>query len=96
MAFSPSQRVNLIKGIASRLSSAEWRVIRLTLSTFSIPWDEDYSGDPFGFVLGTVANISDGKLLELAAHLGIEVEASAAASVPSFWEAGRSVCLFAI
>lgn len=70
MYLSTSQRVTLMKEIASRLGGESWPLIDLTLRQFALPTTNSWSGDERdGYVLVMVEKASDQKLLELAQHL---------------------------
>jgi len=43
MALTPSERIQLITEIATRLSDAEWHLIDLTLRQFGLPWSDTWT-----------------------------------------------------
>jgi nucleoside 2-deoxyribosyltransferase len=86
MALSPSQRVTLIKEIASRLSEEHWPLIDTTLRAFLLPTSDEWNGQAFGYVLQMVDKASDQTLLALAEHVGFQANAPSPLRVdPPFW-----------
>jgi hypothetical protein len=90
MSLSTSQRVSLMKEIASRLGAESWPLIDLTLRQFALPTTNSWSGDDHhGYVLVMVEKASDQTLLELAQHLGFVLEVPAPSHIePAFWRKG--------
>lgn len=86
MTLSPSQRVNLIKEIATRLGSETYPMIDLTLEQFELPKNDEWNGKSTDYVLAMIAKASDVSLVELAEHLGYTLDNSQASHIePSFW-----------
>lgn len=86
MALTPSERVTLIKEIASRLSDNHWGVIDATLNAFSLPTTISWNGGEFAYVLKMVEKAPDSTLLALAEHVGFRPKAPSASRIdPPFW-----------
>ena len=89
MALSPSNRINLIKEVAIRLSQEEYPLIDLTLKQFSLPWSESWNGTRYDYVLAMLENAPDESLIELGQHVGFQVEESKTPRLePPFWRKG--------
>jgi hypothetical protein len=85
MSLSPSQRVLLVKEIASRLSVEGWSIIDLTLSEFGFPTTDQWSGSSENYVVDMVKVRDDNSLLALAKHLGFDKSDSPSYLKPAFW-----------
>jgi hypothetical protein len=66
MPLSPSQRIFLIKEIATRLGSEDWPLIDVTLKQFSLPWSDEWQGEKSAYVLHMGEEADDQILLDLA------------------------------
>ncbi|HEV2314720.1 MAG TPA: toll/interleukin-1 receptor domain-containing protein [Candidatus Acidoferrales bacterium] len=88
MPLSPSDRITLIKEIASRLSTEDWALIDVTLKQFSLPWAPDWNGTTRSYVLQMIEEASDESLIDLARHVGFSFEGRPSHIEPSFWQKG--------
>lgn len=89
MTLSPSQRIHLMKEIATRLDSEDWPLIDVTLKQFSLPWSNEWQGTKDAYVLQMVEEASDQALIELAQHVGFQFEEAPAPRIdPPFWRKG--------
>lgn len=88
--MNASQRINLLKELASRLSTEEWSVLDLTLSQFGVKTTDAWRGDKFPYILEMAQTASDEQLEGLAQHVGFDVRTPASSSLsPSFWRSGH-------
>jgi TIR domain len=89
MALSPSQRIALIREIASRLSVENWSLIDLTLEEFGLP-TSSWNGSQDSYLVAMLKGSGDQALIDLAAHCGFAFEADAKPQGidPPFWHAG--------
>lgn len=86
MALPATQRITLIKEIASRLQAEEWPLIDITLSQFQLPTSEQWGGNKLTYILEMVKSAGDESLIELAQHVGYLVEEIAKPGIdPPFW-----------
>ena len=86
MPLSGSERVKMIKVIASRLGKESWRLIDVTLNQFGVQTPNNWSGDTEDYILNTIANGTDQALIELAQHVGYKFQDAAPTGVdPAFW-----------
>lgn len=84
--MKPSERIAIIKDIATALSKESWNLIDLTLKQFGLPWTNNWNGgDREDYVINMIGDSDDSKLLELGKHVGA---ASVLGSVdpPIFWQ----------
>jgi hypothetical protein len=77
--LTTSERVKLMKSIGEVLSEPSWDEINLTLEQFGMTPPGGYEGSAVGYILKAIKDASDEKLIELAAHLEIEVPSNAVA-----------------
>ena len=84
-----SERVQLIKAIAGRLSKDSWPHIDLTLKQFDLPALVSFEGNAEEYVIRRVEDASDDKLVELGDHLGLLSLPTSAAAEPAFWLPGH-------
>lgn len=91
MALTASQRITLIKEIADRLADEGWSLIDLTLSQFGFQTSSTWNGTNHSYVLEHVGSGEDGRLIELAQHLGYAFEQPGVSTVadPPFWKPER-------
>jgi TIR domain len=68
MQLSPSQRLTLLKEIASRLAVEEWPLLDTTLKAYQLPVSDRWDGGKHAYVLEMVAEASDQVLIDLAHH----------------------------
>jgi len=87
--LTPSERINAIQEIASRLSREEWPLIDLTLKQFSLPWSNEWSGEKLSYIIEMVSDADNEILSQLAAHLGYDIAYERSIVEPDFWEAGH-------
>lgn len=87
--LTTSDRIKLIRGIASTLGSEEWPLIDLTLRQFKLPTTDSWSGERLAYVLQMIEDAGENTLLELASHLGIEHSPRASQIDPTFWQVGH-------
>ena len=87
--LTPSERINAIQEIASRLSKEEWPLIDLTLKQFSLPWANEWSGEKLGYVIEMVSDADNNTLTQLANHVGYDIAYERSIVEPDFWEAGH-------
>lgn len=85
---TPSERINLIREIAARLSNEEWPLIDLTLGQFGLPTVDSFEGDKLAYVIRMVSDADGPLLVELARHVEYEGSADRPAMEPSFWTPG--------
>lgn len=89
VALSSSQRINLIKEIASRLEGEEWPLVDLILDQFSLPTTESWNGSKLSYVLHMLKEASDETLVALGIHVGYEIAEPPPSHIePAFWEEG--------
>jgi TIR domain len=89
MLLFPSQRVSLLKEIATRLGAEQWPLIDVTLKQFSLPWSDSWSGDKDAYLLAMLEGASDKSLLDLGQHVGFQFEDTSTRRVdPPFWRKG--------
>lgn len=89
MSLSPSQRVVLMKEIASRLSTEDWPLIDVTLKQFSLPWSNEWNGTKDAYVLNMIEEAPDQSLIDLAQHVGFQFKDVITRRVdPPFWRKG--------
>lgn len=86
MALTRSQRVTLLKEIARRLAAEQWSLIDVTLEQFSLPRSDYWNGSGEAYVLKMAEGATDDILLELAQHVGFELETTRAGVDPAFWQ----------
>lgn len=86
--MTASDRIWTIREISRRLSPEEWPIIDLTLRQFDLPWTDNWGGDKADYIIAMLAKATDEKLMDLASHLGYELQTKQAVSEPSFWRAG--------
>lgn len=87
--LTPSEGINAIQEIASRLSKEEWPLIDLTLKQFSLPWSNEWSGDRSSYIIEMVSDADNETLSQLSAHLGYDIAYERSVVEPDFWEAGH-------
>ena len=87
--MKPSQRVQLIKAIALRLSKEPRATVDLTMRQFGFGTSERWQGDTHDYIIHFAEQGPDDKLVELGEHLGIASLSPAPASEPSFWQQGH-------
>jgi len=83
--MNPSEKIKHIKDIASKLSQEEWSVIDLTLKEFGFPWSDQWNGDRESYVVEMISNAEEGKLLEIAKHMGV-ISQLKTEHKPMFWK----------
>jgi nucleoside 2-deoxyribosyltransferase len=89
MPLSPSQRILLIKEIATRLSTEQYPLIDVTLKQFSLPWSDGWDGTKEAYVLRMVEEAPDDALIGLAQHVGFKFEEAITPRLePPFWRKG--------
>ncbi len=89
MTLSPSQRILLIKNIATRLGSEGWPNIDLTLKQFSLPFSDAWNGDQEPYIMKMIERASDQSLLDLGQHVGFKLEdLNMSRNEPDFWHEG--------
>ena len=69
MALSPAERIDLKRRIAETLGSQEWRDIDLTLEEFGLPTKDTWSGPTEEYVLATIKDQPEARLLQLDSYL---------------------------
>ena len=89
MPLTASQRIGLMKEIASRLSTEEWPLIDVTLKQFHLPWSDQWDGSKDVYVLHMVEEANDQSLIDLAQHVGYTFHEQQAPRIdPPFWRKG--------
>jgi hypothetical protein len=83
MPLTPSQRVTLMREIASRLYEESLTLIDVTLVQFGLPTSDEWNGNWYGYVLKMIEKASDSVLVDLAQHVGYEVAFAEALRVES-------------
>lgn len=89
MTLTPSERATYKTEIAHRLSPSSWTEIDVVLGEFSAPTSEMWNGDRFSYVATAIKNLDDGPLVQLAAHLNIEIGEDNGLDPPGFWIDGQ-------
>lgn len=91
MALTPSQRITLIKEVASRMAREEWSLIDLTLKEFGLPTADQWNGSKLDYLIQHASAASDGALMQVAAHVGYEIKGieQPAGFEPPFWVRGQ-------
>lgn len=89
MPLSPSERVHLIRDIASRFDNDDWQAIDMILNQFGIPTPNGWNDSKSRYVMSTIQQAPDQTLLDLAHHTGSQSLPSLnPAAQPSFWRQG--------
>jgi TIR domain len=89
MTLTPSQRVTLLKEIATRLEGESWPLIDVTLSQFSLPTGSEWNGGKDSYVLQMAKDAGDQTLIDLAQHVGFTFDEMPVSRIePSFWRKG--------
>jgi hypothetical protein len=83
--LSASQRVKIITAIAPLLGAEEWSVIDLTLRQFKLPTTNMWDGNKDSYIVQMLDEADDERLVDLAAHLGVESTPRPSSIAPSFW-----------
>ena len=86
--MTPSERVNLIKGISVKLGDKESGEIELTLKQFEFPTRKYFSGDPPAYIMEQLQEGNDSNILNLAKHLKIINDSVESNLNPTFWKDG--------
>ena len=87
--LTPSERIDTIQEIASRLSKEDWPLIDLTLRQFSLPWTEEWQGDERAYIFNMLDDAPNETLVDLAAHLGYDNAHERPGVEPDFWKVGH-------
>jgi hypothetical protein len=87
MPLTPSQRVTIMREIAQRLTNQDWTLANLTLKEFGFPQTADWEGGLRDYVLSMIEGGDGDLLVELARHLGFELQSTPQRPEPSFWKA---------
>jgi len=80
-----------MKEIAQRLGAEQWAIIDLTLKQFSLPWTNEWNGNGHSdaYIMDMIANAPNDTLVELAQHLGYDLEVLPPSYIePAFWRKG--------
>jgi nucleoside 2-deoxyribosyltransferase len=85
MALTPSQRISLLKEISQRLANEDWPLIDVTLKQFGLPWSDEWRGTKDAYVLQMIEGGADDVLLELARHVGFQLQSAPPRIEPPFW-----------
>lgn len=88
MGLRASDRIKVIREIARLLAPEEWSLIDLTLRQFYLPATDQWQGEKGDYVVEMISDAKDDTLIELASHLGYELERERSAIEPSFWRTG--------
>src|SRR6266700_3601506 len=89
MSLTPSQRINLLKEISTRLGAENYPLIDVTLKQFSLPWADEWRGTQTSYVLAMTEAAPDQSLIDLAQHVGYRFEQDVSPRVdPPFWRTG--------
>ncbi len=84
--LTPSQRITLMTEISTRLSTAKWHLVDVTLTQFKLPTSYEWQGDQDAYIVAMIKEAPDNILVELGQHLGFQIEEVANSSIdPSFW-----------
>jgi hypothetical protein len=86
--MTASERVNLIKEIASIMGSEDWSLIDLTLRQFNFETLETFNGDSFHYLLQQLESGQESDIISLATHLNIELNTKESDLNPGFWREG--------
>ena len=76
MPLSRSQRMTVLRKIASRLCPEPWHLIDITLKQFGLPIAQVWNGDREAYVFEMTAEAPEADLIELVSYLGYDLEAS--------------------
>jgi len=75
-----------MKVISERLAEEDYQLIDTTLKQFGMQRQATWSGEKYGYVLAMVEDGQDSGLIDLAEHVGFELEDSSPPRVePRFW-----------
>lgn len=85
MALNASQRISLIKEISERLANEDWPLIDVTLKQFGLPIKDEWRGTKESYVLHLIEAGADTVLLELARHVGFQLQTAPPGVEPPFW-----------
>jgi TIR domain len=88
MALTPSHRITVIREIAQRLKKDDWSLIDLTLRQFGLPVTETWHGEKSDYVIEMIQGGQAADLIELARHLGFQLQKTSTSPDPSFWKDG--------
>lgn len=88
MALSPSQRIQLIREIGSRMSAEDYELIDVTLKQFSLPRSDQWGGSKEAYVLRMIEGADDATLAELGQHVGFNLQDTSQRVDPPFWRKG--------
>lgn len=86
--MNTSERINVIRDISVKLGGEEWTLIDLTLKQYSLPRSEHWGGDHPSYVMEMISEASDDTLMQLATHVGLEIEGERPGIEPDFWTPG--------
>ncbi|GGB81093.1 toll/interleukin-1 receptor domain-containing protein [Glycocaulis alkaliphilus] len=93
MKLTKSNRIKMIKNIASRMEDEDWTSIDLTLGQFSLPTIDQWSGNTNSYIVTMIQDAADETLCELAEHFGMEVpqknDVEKQVEEPTCWEEGK-------
>lgn len=91
--LTKSQRVSIIEKLAEHLDDKDYTTIDMTLSQFSFPTTDAWSGTKMGYIIEMIGGSDDEDLIELAEHYGIEGagfnNSEKAIMEPACWEEGK-------
>jgi nucleoside 2-deoxyribosyltransferase len=88
VTLTRSERIQLMREIATRLATEDYSLIDLTLTQFSLPVADTWSDSKNAYVLRMIERADDGSLVELGQHVGVNVDARADGIDPPFWRKG--------
>jgi hypothetical protein len=88
MSLTPSQRIRLMREIANRLGGEDYSLIDVTLKQFSLPWSDQWNGSKEEYVLQMLEKAGDLTLLDLAEHVGFQLQSVVTGVDPPFWRKG--------
>jgi hypothetical protein len=89
MPLTPSQRVTLIKEIATKLSFEDWPLIDVTLKQFGLPTMDQWSSSRDAYVIQMIGEAKDNVLIDLGQHVGFQFQEQKSPGIdPPFWRKG--------
>ncbi len=83
-----SEKIKIIKQIARELDFEEWGIIDLTLKQFNFPTSNNFNGNKFEYILGSLSSGDDVQIKDLGSHLNIDLGDTKSEINPVFWKDG--------
>jgi TIR domain len=77
-----------MREIAQRLMDEDWSLIDLTLRQFGLPILQQWNGGTKDYILRMIEDGKEDVLVELARHLGFQLQSTESSPEPTFWKEG--------